>query len=94
MDLQNATRLSCNAQGPDIMTLTFSGKFKNLKQQTALTGVAGEWCCRQNHYQYRAMTGAVLNWWPSTGTINFQGPESAATDLKEAFFCVIGFETD
>jgi hypothetical protein len=76
------------------MTLTFCGKFKNLKQHTALTGVTGEWRRRQNYYQYRAMTGAVLNWWQSTGTITFQGPASAAADFKEAFLSIIGFETD
>jgi hypothetical protein len=56
------------------MRLTYSGKFKNLKQQTALTGVAGEWRRRQNNYQYHAVTGALLNWRRSTGTITFQGP--------------------
>jgi hypothetical protein len=76
----------------DIMRLTYSGKFKNLKQQTALTGVAGEWRRRQNNYQYHAVTGALLNWRRSTGTITFQGPKSAAADLQETFVSILDFD--
>jgi len=51
-------------------------------------GIGGEWRKRENHHQYRAATGAVLNWWKSTGTITFEGPESAAKDLEAAFLSV------
>ena len=48
----------------------------------------GEWRKRENHHQYRATTGAVLNWWKSTGTIMFKGPRPAAKDLEAAFLRV------
>jgi hypothetical protein len=50
-----------------------------------LTGIAGEWRQGENLHQYRADSGAVLNWWKSTGTVTFQGPEAAAANLKTAF---------
>ena len=67
------------------MTMKFPGTFENLQQSTARTDFAGEWRQRGKHYQFRATTGAVLNWWKSTGTIMFQGPWPAAKDLEAAF---------
>jgi hypothetical protein len=75
--------------------LKFPGNFENLQQVTTLTGIAGEWRKRENHHQYRAATGAVLNWWKSTGRIAFQGPKSAAKEFKTAFLkFVIVIETE
>ena len=68
------------------MKLKFRGNYRKLRQLTALTGAAGQWRVRENHYQYRAATGAVLNWWKSTGTVTFQGPRRGAKKLKKAFF--------
>jgi hypothetical protein len=36
--------------------------------------ILGEWSYHKENRFYRsqAATGAILNWWPSTGTINFQ----------------------
>jgi hypothetical protein len=70
------------------MKMKFHGNYKNLQGVMALTGIAGEWREGENHHQYRATNGAVLNWWKSTGTITFQGPESATNDLKDAFVAV------
>jgi hypothetical protein len=40
-----------------------------------------------NQKQYVANTGAILNWWRSTKTVNFQGgPPAAKEELKAAFF--------
>jgi hypothetical protein len=64
----------------------FLGDLKTLKRIVALTGIAGQWKQIESHYQYQVYTGAVLNWWPSTGTITFQGRERAADDLKAAIF--------
>jgi hypothetical protein len=58
------------------------GDFNSLRQVVALTGIAGEWTQRKNHRQFRAANGAVLNYWLTTGTIFFQGPEFAAAELK------------
>jgi hypothetical protein len=58
------------------------GDFNALRQVVALTGIAGEWTNEKNHRQFRAGSGAVLNYWKTTGTITFQGSERAAAELK------------
>jgi hypothetical protein len=50
-----------------------------------LTGVDGEWIEMGNHCQFRADSGAILNFWRSTGTINFQGPGLAAEEFRAIF---------
>jgi len=67
------------------VTIKIVGKFKTLKSMVKLAGVAGKWRRGENHYQFRANTGAVLNWWKSTGTVTFQGPEEPKAHLKAAF---------
>jgi hypothetical protein len=49
------------------------------------TGIDGEWTEMENHCQFRADSGAILNFWRSTGTINFQGPGLAAEEFKTIF---------
>jgi hypothetical protein len=51
----------------------------------SVIGIGEEWRKWENHHQYCATTGAVLNWWESTGTILVQGPDLAAKDLEAAF---------
>jgi hypothetical protein len=59
------------------------GDFKALRKLVALTGIAGQWTKGKNHHrQFRTTNGAVLNYWKTTGRINFQGPEFAAAELK------------
>lgn len=70
------------------MRIRFPGDFESLQSVVMLTSIAGEWRQGENHYQYRADTGGVLNWWKSTGTVTFQGPEAAAANLKVAFLKV------
>jgi len=66
------------------MKMKFLEQFDNLRQLVELTGIAGTWRKRENHYQYRATDGAVLNWWESTGTITVQGQRTAATNLERS----------
>jgi hypothetical protein len=59
------------------------GDFKVLRYTVARTDVPGEWTERKNnHRQFRTASGAVLNYWKSTGTITFQGRELPAAELK------------
>jgi hypothetical protein len=58
------------------------GDFNALRQVVSLTGIAGRWTKTENHCQFRAGSGAVLNYWKTTGTITFQGSERAAAELK------------
>jgi hypothetical protein len=59
------------------------GNFKVLRYVVARTGIPGKWTKGENgHRQFRTGAGAVLNYWRTTGTINFQGSERAAAELK------------
>jgi hypothetical protein len=58
------------------------GDFDTLKKPVELIGFPGRWAETENHCQFRAGSGAVLNYWKTTGTIHFQGSERAATELR------------
>ena len=62
--------------------IRFYGHPEQLSSIVARSGVSGTWeempAC---YWRYVCASKAILNWWPSTGTINFQGPPRA----KEAF---------
>jgi len=71
------------------MSLKFRGSYCELKECVLLTGFDGEWHDLKNHHkQYRTNDGGILNWWETTGTITFQGQESAAKQLEDAFIAV------
>src|ERR1700722_20287571 len=56
------------------MKLKFLGDFRRLKKCVSRTDIDGEWCELKNGIrQFHAESGAVLNWWKSSGTIQFQG---------------------
>jgi hypothetical protein len=63
----------------------FPGKYGHLKDLIMLTGNRGIWHDFRTRKRYRTDNGAVLNWWESTKTITFQGPELAAKELETAF---------
>lgn len=52
----------------------YSGDLNYLMEIIRLTQVPGCWEEMQDYWRYRCDTGAIFNWWPSTGTFNFQGP--------------------
>jgi hypothetical protein len=58
------------------------GNFKVLRYVVARTGIRGKWTKGGNHRQFRTDSGAVLNYWKTTGTINFQGSQRAAAELR------------
>lgn len=53
----------------------FHGSIDELKAAVEACKLAGEWSERPDNglHSFRAKTGEVLNWWPSKGTIQFQG---------------------
>src|SRR5436190_607422 len=60
------------------MTLKFLGDYARLKKCVSRTGVTGQWRELKNgHKQFRTTGGAILNWWESSGTIQFQGRDPA-----------------
>jgi hypothetical protein len=62
--------------------LKFPGTYAELKDEVKLTGVYGQWRDLENCKQFRADSGAILNWWQSTGTITFQGLGLAAKEFE------------
>ena len=58
--------------------------YNELKKRVALTGIDGQWVERGNHKQFYSETGAILNFWKSTGTMHFQGDQGAAAQLQTA----------
>lgn len=63
----------------------FKGSFEALKIVVDATGASGEWRDQDNHHQFRANDGAILNWWESSGTIQFQGPPEEKQSFEQIF---------
>jgi len=58
------------------MSLGFEGNYAKLQKCVTRTDFAGQWRKLKNgHKQFRTEGGAILNWWKSTGTIQFQGQD-------------------
>ncbi len=72
------------------MKMKFAGTYAELQDKLFLTGIDGEWRNLGNHKQFRADTGAILNWWQSTGTITFQGRGLVAEEFKAKLSRAIG----
>ena len=65
--------------------LKFQGSLEELQDIVLRSANRGEWHFhkKSRFYRFQAATGAILNWWPKTGTINFQGHDA---ELFEALF--------
>ena len=62
-------------------SIKFSGSFKKLQHIFGRLGIQGEWRNLGNQKQFRAELGAIVNWWASTGTLQFQGSAVHAEKL-------------
>jgi hypothetical protein len=69
------------------MSNKFQGEADELKTLIARRGVQGEWIEKTGCLTYRARTGAIFNWYSSTGTYNFQGAET--TDFQSKIVAAI-----
>ena len=68
----------------------FPGTIGQLRQIVALAGTARAWeFMPTGYWRYCCEDGAILNWWPSTGTYNFQGPTAAANTFEWALIEVV-----
>lgn len=63
--------------------MKFHGRYEDLQDLVLVTGAFGEWVDRGPQKQFRAQNGAVMNWWPKTGTLNFQGKYPGSEHLLE-----------
>jgi len=52
--------------------------------QIMFRNVRGKWA-NGSSVTFRALDGGVVNWWPSTGTVNFQGKEPSRSRLQAMF---------
>jgi len=73
------------------MAHRFSGTIAELKTQLAPFNTSmGNWIeVNPNQYQFCHKDGGIMNWFPSTGTINFQGKPENRDTLEKLFLYVI-----
>lgn len=65
------------------MALRFTGTFEHLEEKLGCLRDHGTWSdLNENQKQFRHNNGGILNWYLSTGTISFQGPKDAKSDLE------------
>lgn len=63
----------------------FPGSLEQLQWIVRLSAVAGDWqFMPAGYWRFVSHDGAILNWWPTTGTFNFQGPPAAKAALELA----------
>lgn len=55
---------------------------ENLQALIETTGFSGTWESGESKHCFRARSGEILNWYPSTGTIQFQGQKNPAFEQK------------
>lgn len=66
---------------------TYEGTLDQLRADVAETGIRGDWQkMPRGYWRYRTKDGAILNWWPSTDALNFQGPQAEAAHLEQRLF--------
>jgi hypothetical protein len=67
------------------LMLKFRDSMDELQDIVIRCAIPGIWSFhkKSRFYRFQAATGAILNWWPNTGTINFQGHDA---ELFEALF--------
>jgi predicted nucleotide-binding protein len=66
------------------MAKKYRGTIEELKSKVERASIRGDWDEGQGKHSFRSKEGGVLNWWPSTGTLNVQGPADAKARLEAA----------
>ena len=71
----------------------FHGNLEELKKLVESCGIVGNWQDNEkaSNHSFRGQRGEVLNWWPSKGTIQFQGQRK---DEFKALLSEMGDETE
>lgn len=60
----------------------YYGTWEELKALVEAQGLKGTWKETANFKQFRSSFGGIINWYPSTCTISFQGPSEAKQKLE------------
>jgi len=68
------------------MKMKFRGPPQRLAELVADCMIPGEWryIAKNRQYQFKADTGENLNYWPSTGTVTFQGGDEPILEKRFA----------
>ncbi|MBT3199075.1 MAG: cytidine deaminase [Phycisphaerales bacterium] len=62
----------------------FTGTYEELKNKLDILQPGGEWQdVNENQKQFRHQNGGVINWYPSTGSLNFQGKSEGRNELEK-----------
>ena len=61
---------------------SFHGTFEELQTRVSATGRKGLWADIANGKQFRCDDGAILNWFPGTGRVQYQGSEVLRDKLQ------------
>lgn len=61
----------------------FRGEFSDLEALLTSLGYQGQWVDDNGKMVFRSEDKAILNWWPSTGTLQTQGPAAARNMLEQ-----------
>ena len=62
--------------------LAFGGTLEELQTIVTSCGCTGTWKANGNGHQFRASDDAILNWWPTKGTVTLQGNAAASKRLE------------
>src|SRR5258706_13708916 len=67
------------------MPKKYRGTIEELKGLIERAGIRGDWDDDgHGKHSFRSKEAGVLNWWPTTGTLNVQGPTDAKARLEAA----------
>lgn len=69
----------------EIFVTKFKGTYEELKALIIKKGCDGVWSDILNGKQLKIADGGILNWFPATGKINFQGTSVGIKRLNDAF---------
>jgi predicted nucleotide-binding protein len=65
------------------MALKFHGEVEEFKGLLSNAGIQGSWTSGDNgKLEFRTKDGAVMNWWPTRGTVQVQGQQAARDRLQ------------
>lgn len=75
------------------MNAKFTGNLDDFKEKLSSIENDGEWIVlSSNQIQFKYKKEGVLNWYPSTGTINFQGKGNARQELEQKVLELLGYQ--
>jgi hypothetical protein len=69
-------------------TRRFDGSLEQLGAAVSMTNFGGRWERIPYGWSFRCHSGALLNWWPTTGAVTFQGKADRAAEFEAALFAV------